>query len=137
MTIKLFLAVLIFIIASGSYIFKYYPDYLYIYVFATFFAAVIGEFIRLFYYRQKSAGSLEKTVHSNRTPQDDGEYHNDFSKVPAGEIDPNALPPMPRNYVIINPYKEFEESLNHDLRNIGIEIEGSDKVTQFKEKKNE
>ncbi len=48
--------------------------------------------------------------------QDDGEYHNDFSKVPAGTADPIQPPPRSIGY----GYGDGGRSVMEDLERIGI-----------------
>lgn len=52
----------------------------------------------------------------NKDEQDDGEYHNDFSKVPAGTADPIQPPPRSIGY----GYGDGGRSVMEDLERIGI-----------------
>ncbi|MBY0414303.1 MAG: hypothetical protein K2Q18_09060 [Bdellovibrionales bacterium] len=52
----------------------------------------------------------------NDTPEVDDEYHNDFSKVPAGEPDPIQPPPRSIGY----GYGDGGRSVIEDLERIGI-----------------
>ncbi len=60
--------------------------------------------------------ALKKT--DQEKDQDDGEYHNDFSKVPAGKAD--STQPMPRS--IGYGYGDGGRSFEDDLANISSKI---------------
>ncbi len=87
----------------------------------------------LAWYNNISKRRKEKftTTNENVTQdtEDDGEYHNDFSKVPAGEADPFQPPPRSIGY----GYGDGGRSVIEDLERIGIKTE--DKKAE--EKKNE
>lgn len=48
---------------------------------------------------------------------DDGQYHNDFSKVPAAPVDSSTTPPLPFSYPadVMHPFQEYEENLRKEL----------------------
>lgn len=111
---------LIFIVSEvflGIIFLIFFRTHLYVFILLSTFAAVflwgLGG--------TKQPKSIENSA--------DLEYHNDFRRVPGGSSD--IIPPKPRSYIPIDIYKEFEESLNEDLRNIGLEdfddIEEKDK----------
>ncbi|MGZ3790116.1 MAG: hypothetical protein ACXVLQ_16390 [Bacteriovorax sp.] len=64
--------------------------------------------------RREKHSTIKNNV--NNDDQDDGEYHNDFSKVPAGTTDPFQPPPRSIGY----GYGDGGKSVMEDLERIGI-----------------
>jgi hypothetical protein len=117
MSLKSFIALMALLAVLGLLFLEYFPDYLYILGILAVIGAAYFEYIWGARRRQQNSApqpSIEEDL-------DDGEYHNDFSRVPAGKADANAIPPKPRSYLPINIYQEFNDTLNEDLKNIGLE----------------
>lgn len=110
--------IIIFIQAiSGLFLYKFFPE-----VWDVIFAIVIvflyvAEFARISLQRERSSGKIKNDL--SQFEQEDSEYHNDFSKVPAGEK--SSVPVKPLNLLAVDPYKEFNDALSEDLKNIGLE----------------
>jgi hypothetical protein len=116
MSLKSFIVLMTLLAVLGLLFLEYVPDHLYILGVLAVIGAAYFEYIWGARRRHQNREPLQT---SNQEDIDDGEYHNDFSKVPAGTAD--AIPPKPRNYLPINIYQEFNDTLNEDLRNMGLE----------------
>lgn len=122
-SLKSFIVLMAILGILGLLFLKYFPDYLYILGVLAFIGAACFEYIWGARRRQQNRAPIQT---SNEVDIDDGEYHNDFSRVPAGTA--NAITPKPRSYLPVNIYHEFNEALNEDLRNIGLEdVDDKDK----------
>ena len=123
MSLKSFFLLLSFQIIFSILVFVFLPNYAYILIVLVVALAFLIEIFRMFVHRKRSDGPVKKL--NDQHNADDGEYHNDFSKVPAGTE--NTYIPKPRNFLSVNPYKEFEDALNEDLKNIGLETDAKEK----------
>jgi hypothetical protein len=123
MTLKKIILILIIFIILSFIAMIYFPKHSYLLFVIMIIAAVFAELGRLFFHRDKSAGEVKKVT----TEEDSGEYHNDFSKVPAGIEEPGAPIPMPRGVVLGDPYRRFEENFKEDLERAGLTDEKDDK----------
>ena len=138
MTLKKFILLLVTFVISSLITMIYFPDHSYLLFVFMLVAAVISELGRMFIHAQKSKGSLTSNEILDREPHSESEeFHNDFSKVPAGVQDPNSPIPMPRGMIIGDPYKRFEENLNEDLRSAGLLDEQVNKPNTNKDDKKE
>lgn len=123
MTLKKYIIILIAFIVLSLITMIYFPKHSYLLFVIMITAAIIAEIGRLFFHRNKSAGEVKKVI----TEEDSGEYHNDFSKVPAGIEEPGAPIPMPRGVVLGDPYRRFEENFKEDLERAGLTDVDDDK----------
>lgn len=82
MSLKSFFSILAAIIILGLYIFKYYPDDIYLAIPLLFILGIVGEYFSGRARRSMNDSPLKRS--SNVDEVDTEEYHNDFSKVPAG-----------------------------------------------------
>jgi hypothetical protein len=71
--------------------------------------------VTIVFNRRKEKLKHDKKI-INEDKIDDGEYHNDFSKVPAGTADPFQPPPRSIGY----GYGDGGQSVMEDLERIGI-----------------
>lgn len=114
--------------AVGLFFYKYYPDYGYIALGIAFLLGIIGELSTLSNRKKRSSGKMPS---SEKMTKDDGEYHNDFKKVPGGVNNP--LPTRPINFLSVDPYKELNDALEEDLKNMGLEDEKTKKKSHSNE----
>jgi hypothetical protein len=135
MTLKKFILILIAFIVSSLIVMIYFPTHSYLLFVVMISAAIIAEIGRLFFHREKSAGEVTK-VSKVTKEEDSGEYHNDFSKVPAGIEEPGAPIPMPRGVVLGDPYRRFEENFKEDLERAGLtDVDTDEKAVEKEDKK--
>lgn len=82
MSLKSFFVFLFAVILMGIFVLKYYAEYLYVILFLVFILGLAGEYLAGKAKRNKNNSPIKKS--SNFEEKDTEEYHNDFSKVPAG-----------------------------------------------------
>lgn len=137
MTLKKFLLlVVIFIAASAYFMLNHMESYITFIVVAAILAAIY-ELIHYFKKQKIEREFKFKKSRFQETHDEDGNvYHNDFSKVPAGIVDPDAPPLMPRSMNVIDPKRSFEASFEEDLKRAGlVDMLESDEEKLDKDKK--
>lgn len=105
-------------------VYKYFPEQAYLLIFAAIIIISLLGFIQQYQKRQSDL-LLKKKAKLN--PSNDNEYHNDFSKVPAGTTDQF----QPRPLSIGGGHGDGGRTLDEDLERIGIEIKGNDKYKKY------
>ncbi len=82
---------------------------------------IISEGIRILSLKKRSSDDKVKELTPEEMKAYEGiEFHNDFSKVPAGE--PDAINPKPVNYAAVDIYHEINNTVINDMKNAGLEI---------------
>ena len=107
------LIVLCLLVAFHKSISKEYGD---IAFFVMFTSGLIVEFGIFYLMRRRSSGRYEESL-EEKLETDNGEYHNDFSKVGSGD---RNIAVKPIDYTG-NVFSHNEETLIEDLNNIGID----------------
>lgn len=107
---SLFLIIAIMGAISVS-VYRYFPDYGYLLIIASVIIIFVGAFIQ----DSKKKYDRQET-NSSSNLQDEHEYHNDFSKVPAGNADQTK--PLPRSIGL--GYGVGDKTMYEDLEKIGL-----------------
>ena len=120
MSLRNFILLLIGFIAVSSYMMLHHSTN---YIIFLVIIAVLAALYELYRYMSTRHAEVDlKKPRFQETHDEDGNlYHNDFSKVPAGTVDPEALPPIPRSMNIVDPKMRFEQSFEEDLKRAGLE----------------
>lgn len=116
-------SMLVLLLIAGLVLFGGFAEY-----FSYAVTAIIPLLAVLAWFNNVSSRRKEKTISpitEASVEEDNGEYHNDFSKVPAGTADPIQPPPRSIGY----GYGDGGQSVIEDLERIGI-VEIKDKKSK-------
>ena len=95
----------------------------------TIVLAFLSEIIRFTSLRKRSSDDRVKDLSEEELKAYEGiEFHNDFSKVPAGEGD--VIKPKPVNFAAPDIYHEINNTVIEDMKNAGLEIKEDKKKSE-------